>query len=145
MSIDCTRRGQNRGINIYLILVVFLLSFSLRVASRCTGEAGWSEGVRLCACTVKSRLDHGWSESSVLSQYYAKDGIPTKELIEEAEKGLSGQGCPDDAYFLFEGFSIRKLNLNLSCATGKSIHPDDATKVIWSFPYGTFKLRTCFN
>ncbi|HPC92907.1 MAG TPA: hypothetical protein P5317_11645 [Myxococcota bacterium] len=119
-----------------LIVLVQLNPFTLSVASRCAGEAGWNSGVHLCACTVKARLDHGWSESSVLSAYYAKDATPTEGMIEEAKLGLSGDGCPTDAYFLFEEFSVAKLGLDKACATGRA---DENGKSVWSFPYRTFK------
>ena len=116
--------------------LILVAPFVLAVSSRCAGEAGWPDGVHLCACTVASRLAHGWSESSVLSAYYAKDTAPTEEMIESAKDGLMNKGCPVDAYFLFEQYSIDKLHLDKACATG---HSDENGKSVWAFPYKTFK------
>lgn len=128
-----------------LIIALILLQidpFVVSVANRCSGEAGWPDGVHLCACTVKARLDHGWSKSSVLSAYYAPDSIATDELIQAADEGLKGEGCPDDAYYLFEQWSVDKLGLNLSCVSSETRHGD---KVVRSFERKTLKDKTCFK
>lgn len=124
-----------------LAALAFVVPFLIAVSSRCAGEAGWPEGVHLCACTVASRLAHGWTEGNVLSAYYARDTEPTEQMTEAAEKGLRNEACPVDAYFLFEQYSISKLNLNKTCATGQS---DGNGKSIWSFPYKTFKEDKCY-
>ena len=121
-------------------------SFLLRVAARCAGEAGWIEGVHLCSCTVQNRLQHGWAESDVLTAYYANDAQPTDAMISATKKGLENHDCPANAYFLFEVYSVQKLNLNVAaCSTGVTIHPNDTSKIVWTFPYETFKLKKCFK
>lgn len=124
-----------------ILVVILVLPFVLAVASRCSGEAGWPGGTHLCACTVSNRLDHGWSEETVLRMYYAKDQSPTAEQISATESGLENEDCPEDAYFLFDRYDVNSLGLNLLCATGRS---SNNGKDIWTFPYTTFKETKCY-
>lgn len=112
--------------------LVFLLVIAvLPVAAKCSGEAGWDDGVHLCACTVKARIDAGWAEHRVLEAYYATDGEPSLSMIEQAQLGLNGEGCPADSYYLFGAGDVRYLGLDLACASGQSFGND---KWVYSFP-----------
>lgn len=128
-----------------LILALVLMQFdpfSVSVARRCAGEAGWPDGVHLCACTVKSRLEHGWDKSDVLKAYYAPDLDASDALVQAADSGLAGKGCPTDAYYLFEQYSVDKLGLNLSCMSSET---RQGSKVVRSFQYRTLKESGCFG
>lgn len=72
--------------------------FVQTVAARCSGES--SRAVHACACTVRNRLLAGWSEHRVLDAYYAPDVRPTARAVAEAGRGLAGEGCSDDWYFI---------------------------------------------
>ena len=100
-------------------LIVLLAGLTpVAVANRCAGE---SAAVQICACTVRSRLSAGWSESKVLSAYFAADQVATAEQIQQASDGLAGVGCPAGcAYFLFSAADIRKLGLRTDCSVAKA-------------------------
>ena len=103
-----------------------------RVAARCAGEA--QNGVAICACSVRSRLQAGWSEDKVLDAYFARDRKPTPDQVRQAQNGLDGVGCLGTEYFLFSSADMRKLGLRADCAvaTGGGV---------WAF--GRDALNTC--
>lgn len=119
-------------------LVLILAIAVLPVANRCAGEAHWPEAVHLCACTVKARLDQGWSPGRVLSAYYAPSARANDEMIAAAKNGLAGNNCPDDAYYFFGAGDVRRLRLDRNCATAES-HGNG--KTVYSF--GRNALREC--
>ncbi len=123
-------------------ILVLTLTFVQKVANRCSGEADWTEGVHLCACTVASRLKHGWTEDNVLTAYYAPDstGASDPALLEAAAKGLDNQACPADAYYLFEPASVKALGLSYKCSTAKT---ERDGKRVDTFRYNTLKDKRC--
>ena len=100
--------------------------FTHAVAARCTGEGSHPQAIRICACTVKHRLDAGWGERNVLSAYYAPDVPPTEEGLLAAAAGLNG-ACQGEEYFLMERASaIRYFDLGWAVAevhwNGKAVY-----------------------
>jgi hypothetical protein len=122
------------GLSVILLLIIGLLP----VAKRCAGEAGWAEGVHLCACTVKARLDAGWNTRRVLAHYYAPDGRPDKAMLDGAAKGLAGEECPANVYYLFSATDIRRLGLSQKCASAVSAQ---GQKRVYAYPRDA--LRRC--
>ena len=61
------------------------------------------------ACTVKNRLARGWSESNVMSAYYAKYHKPNAEDVAYVKDVILNQKCPA-AYFAFSNADIRWAN-----------------------------------
>ena len=100
--------------------------FTHAVAKRCTGEGSHPQAIRICACTVKHRLEAGWGEHSVLSAYYAPDVTPTEEGLLAAAAGLNG-ACQGGEYFLMEhGSAVRHFDLDWAVAEahwdGKAVY-----------------------
>lgn len=121
-----------------LVFVGMLSSdFPTSVAARCTGEASFA--VALCACTVKNRLDAGWSRSKVLSSYYARSIPPTAKAVETARAVLAGeQSCPKDAYYLFSRTDIRYLGLREENASARVC---SRARCVYSFPRNALRRR----
>lgn len=121
------------------VVLGLLLLTSSDVADRCSTEAGWADGVHLCACTVKSRLDAGWTRGSVLDAYYSKaEPGQGDRFLAEAERGLKGEGCPKDAYYLWSEQDVKSLGLDPACATGFSRGNGK-----WIYTFGRRALKEC--
>lgn len=86
------------------------LTFTEDVAGRCTSEASFAVG--LCACTVKARIDNGWTQGAVLDHYYAKSVTPSAASVETVRRVLSGETVCGDDYYLFSGRDVQWLGLN---------------------------------
>lgn len=80
------------------------------VAARCRGEASFA--IPLCACTVRNRLDAGWTEGRVLEAYYAPSVPASKEQIESVAAILRGEvECNPKLYFMYGAGDVRALGL----------------------------------
>lgn len=99
--------------------------FTHAVAARCTGEGSHPQAIRICACTVKHRLDAGWGERNVLSAYYAPDVTPTEEGLLAAAAGLNG-ACQGGEYFLMGPRAAEYFDLDWAVAEahwdGKAVY-----------------------
>jgi hypothetical protein len=84
-----------------ILLLFLVLSISpVAVANRCKGE--FSAAIRECACSVRNRLDVGWSEAKVLSAYYAPDVTATPSEVEQVRRILSREApCDPNLYFMY--------------------------------------------
>lgn len=122
-----------------LLALVLLLQpapvtpFTHAVAKRCTGEGSHPQAIRICACTVKHRLEAGWSERSVLSAYYAPD-VPADpdapalpEALAATVAGLGGT-CQGEEYFLLGPYASRYFDLEWAVA---EVHWDG--KAVYAF------------
>lgn len=83
--------------------------FPQRVAERCKGEASWA--VPECACTVRNRLDAGFTEQNVLTPYYAQDAAPSPFDL-YATTYILTYGCRPDLYFMFSNHDVAVLGLD---------------------------------
>lgn len=101
--------------------------FTHAVAARCTGEGSHPQAIRICACTVKHRLEAGWSERNVLSAYYAPDVPPSEEGLVAAAAGLDG-ACQGEEYFLMGPYAARYFDLEWAVA---EVHWDG--KAVYAF------------
>jgi Na+-transporting methylmalonyl-CoA/oxaloacetate decarboxylase gamma subunit len=78
------------------------------VAARCKGEASWA--VPECACTVRNRLNAGFTEANVLTAYYAQDVEPS-DFDLWATAFVLARGCREDLYFMFSNHDAVVLGL----------------------------------
>lgn len=105
------------------------------IAARCKGEANFA--ITQCVCTVKERIENGWSLDRVLWHYYAADVAPTAEEIAIADDVLSGRiKCEKGMYYMFSSSDIKGLGLLPSKAT--LVVESDGRKVYF-YPISTFK------
>lgn len=120
---------------ITLLLIVQLLfggvtiSFTTKVANRCVGEASFS--VEACACTVKNRLEAGWSKNRVLEHYFAADGVASWKQIVVVDDVLNGRSpCNKNYYYMFSDSDRRVLGLGANHLAGMVT---DGEKTIWLY------------
>jgi len=125
-----------------LWVIVFTLSpvvvfadtntFPERVAAKCTGEASFA--VPECACTVKNRLDVGWSEAKVLDAYYAPSISPTTNAISITTSILNEETeCNKDFYFMLSLQDTYYLGLHDIKPAGKVVRVKNVSE-IWLYP-----------
>lgn len=93
-----------------IILLVIITLTPAAVANRCVSEASFA--VAECACTVRNRIDAGWSRRKVLSAYYAADGVATPAQVEQVAAVLDGRAsCDPDLYFMYGAGDVMALGL----------------------------------
>lgn len=113
--------------------------FTVRVAARCKGEAGFAVGA--CACTVKNRLEAGWSQGRVLEHYYAPDGKVASEDVALVGAVLGGEmACPGDYYFMFSSDDKRNLGLGEQGLAGV-VWETGHKRAVWLYAREVFKQR----
>ena len=92
----CGRKWMNK---ILLLLILVWLTPAM-IAARCRGEASFA--IEPCACSVKNRLENGWSEYRVLSAYYARDILPSAAEVQAVADVMSGvTACDPEIYFMY--------------------------------------------
>lgn len=107
------------------------------IAARCKGEADFA--IVECVCTVKERLENGWSMNRVLWHYYAPSITPTPDEIKLAGDVLDGSlACPDGMYYMFSSSDIMGLGLRPADAT---VVVASGNKRIYIYPIDTFRTR----
>ena len=86
---------------IALIALIALLQLTpAAVAAKCKGE--FSAAIVPCACTVKNRIDAGWSSSKVLSAYYARSVPASDAEVDAVADVMSGAvECDPNLYFMY--------------------------------------------
>lgn len=86
------------------------MTFARRVAERCKGEAAFA--IAPCACVVRNRLAAGWTETNVLTAFYAADVAASDAEVWLAERVLTGYWpCDPRLYFMFSAGDCRRLAL----------------------------------
>lgn len=64
--------------------------------------AEMDEDLRIMACTVRNRLDQGWSRKSVMNHYYGRYISPSREEIELVSEILNAkENKCESAYFFY--------------------------------------------
>lgn len=105
------------------------------IAARCKGEASFA--VWECVCTVKERLENGWSPDRVLMHYYAPSVPVTPAEIKLAGAVLDGSlPCPDGMYYMFSASDVMSLGLSPSDAT---VIVENSGRRILVYPIDTFR------
>ena len=89
--------------------------FEMAVARRCTGEGAHPAAMQMCACSVRHRLQHGWTEARVLDAYYAPDVAPSEQGLAAVVVGLAG-ACEGREYFYMSGSDARRLGFDMAQA-----------------------------
>lgn len=83
-------------------------AFYRRIAARSAGEASFSEeAFAAVVCTIKNRLERGWTRETVLDHYYAPDVEPTQEQVAIAWEVLRGHRHCDARFYFCLGFIDR--------------------------------------
>jgi hypothetical protein len=92
-------------------LALLLLALTpTAIAQRCAGEASFA--VQECACTVRNRLDAGWSAHRVLEAYYAPDAHATPAQVATVAAVMAGdEACSADLYFMYSWADVAYLGL----------------------------------
>ncbi len=122
--------------SLLLVGLLFTPAFVRAVASRCAGEASFA--VHACACTVRNRIEAGWSTRTVLSAYYAADRRPTGQQIQEAQRGLEGDGCDPGWYFLLSPSDSRRLGMRPADRSGSVGQGEQA---VYMYPLAAWRNR----
>lgn len=85
-------------------------TFTQSVASKCAGESRATIGA--CACTVKNRLNRGFTKRTVLSAYYARNLRVSASEVLTVSNVLSGVTyCDPRWYFLFGTADVYYLGI----------------------------------
>ena len=86
------------------------MTFARRVAERCKGEAAFA--IAPCACVVRNRLAAGWSETNVLTAFYAADVAALDGEVWLVDRVLTGYWpCDPRLYFAFSDWDAMRLGL----------------------------------
>ena len=76
-----------------------------RIAARAAGEASFSEeAFAAVVCTMKNRLEAGWTRENVLEPYFAPDVEPTNDQVAIAWEVLRGHRYCDPQFYYSLGF-----------------------------------------
>lgn len=97
-----------------IVAALLMAAQVFSIAARCQGEAevlGY-EGVRLCACSVKNRMDSPRfpGDLSVLEAYYAPDKGPADWAIDATQDAMDGYCEP--VLYLYSAQDVRRLGLD---------------------------------
>ena len=86
---------------IALVILIALLQLTpAAVAAKCKGE--FSAAIVPCACSVKNRIDAGWSPGKVLSAYYARPVPASDTEVNVVADVMSGAvECDPNLYFMY--------------------------------------------
>lgn len=111
---------MNKILSLVIVLTVFLNiyqsviaqskysdSFVQSVAGKLINEGGNLESM---TCTVKNRLVAGWSQSKVMSAYYAPYSIPSKEEKRIVRNVLESDMDCENLYFAYSQNDIENMN-----------------------------------
>lgn len=104
-------------------------SFNYQVAARCKGEASFA--LSACACTVRNRLQAGWSQNKVLHAYHAPDARPTAVEVELVGNVLDGAAtCDARLYYMYGLGDVFRLGLQHTPPLLKIVH---GQKQVWFY------------
>lgn len=96
-------------IGLFVVVTLAILT-PAAIAAKCRGEASFA--VSQCACTVRNRLDAGWSEYRVLDAYHAPSVQASPEQVQLVADVMSGAiSCDPGLYFMYGAGDVQALKL----------------------------------